>query len=203
MQQKQILGVILAGGASKRFGTDKCAVPLGGKSLLEWVIERARPQVGALVLNTNNEIDATSKIERVADDVQGQGPLAGILAGLRKAAEAGFSQVASFACDTPFFPPDTIERLAEALHNAHADFAVARCGPTVHRIFALWPLACRSRLETAFAAGARSMQSIENWLSPACADFQPNDGPGGDPFFNINTRADLKAAERWLSRLSQ
>ena len=200
MEETRILGVILTGGSSKRFGADKSAAQLGGKTLLEWVIERARPQVETLLLNTNSDTASTSVIERLADDRPGEGPLAGILAALEKAQETNLTHVASFACDTPFFPRDTVERLSRALYDSRADYSVARCGGTVHRIFALWRVSHRPRLQAAFAADARSMRSIENWLAPAWADFVPESGPGGDPFFNINTRADLATAESWMSK---
>lgn len=200
MEETRILGVILAGGSSKRFGADKSAAQLGGKTLLEWVIERARPQVETLLLNANSDIAGISVIERLADDRPGEGPLTGILAALEKAQETNFTHVASFACDTPFFPLDTVRRLSETLYDARAGYSVARCGETTHRIFALWRVSHRLRLQAAFAADARSMRSIENWLSPAWADFPPEGGPGGDPFFNINTRADLATAECWMSK---
>lgn len=198
-QGKQILGVILAGGASRRFGADKRAALLGGKPLLERVIARARLQVDTILLNAPAELAGISDVERLPDPAPGEGPLAGILAGLKKGEECGYNLVASFACDTPFFPRDTVARLADALYVPGTDFAVAHCGTTVHRIFALWPIASRSKMETAFAAGARSMQSIEDWLTPAWAEFPSEGGPDGDPFFNINTPGDLATAERWLA----
>jgi len=196
----RILGVILAGGASRRFGADKSSALLAGRPLLEWVAERARPQVEVLLLNANDEKfgEESANVERLADNAPGEGPLAGILAALAQADRRGFSHVASFACDTPFFPHDTVARLAEALRSSKADYAVASCGATAHRIFALWPHACRAHLESAFAEGVRSMRKVEHWLEPTWADFAPEGGHGGDPFFNINTRADLEAAERWL-----
>jgi molybdopterin-guanine dinucleotide biosynthesis protein A len=198
MEEMRILGVVLAAGSSKRFGANKSAAQLGGKPLVEWAIERARPQVETLLLSANSDIAGMSGIERLADDRPGEGPLTGILVALKKAEERGFTHVMSFACDTPFFPRDTAERLSHALHESHAGYAIARCGPTVHRIFALWPAPCHVRLRKAFASGARSMRSVEDWLTPAWADFTAEGGPDCDPFFNINSPADLAAAERWL-----
>jgi molybdopterin-guanine dinucleotide biosynthesis protein A len=196
----QVLGVILAGGASRRFGAEKSAALLGGRSLLEWVVERARPQVDTLVLNANDPLIGReiAELERIADGAPGEGPIAGILSALAKAERDGFSHVASFACDTPFFPDDTVARLASALTSSMADYAVASCGANAHRIFAFWPTARRTQLQHAFANGARSMREIEHWLEPAWADFPKNSGPGGDPFFNINTPDDLEAARHWL-----
>ncbi|HWY13714.1 MAG TPA: molybdenum cofactor guanylyltransferase MobA [Rhizomicrobium sp.] len=197
----RILGVILAGGASRRFGSDKSAAPLCGRPLLERVVERARPQVETLLLNANDPEVGQSipDLELLADSAPGEGPLAGILTTLGRAGRRGFDHVASFACDTPFFPLDTVSRLAHALQTSSADFAIARCGATAHRIFALWPVACRDQLDAAFAQGARSMAEVEDWLVPAWAEFAAEGGPDGDPFFNINTPADLETAERWLA----
>jgi molybdopterin-guanine dinucleotide biosynthesis protein A len=201
MANGRILGVILAGGASRRFGGDKCLASLCGKPLLAWVIERARPQVEVLLVNANTDnARRISDLECVADEAPGEGPLAGILAALREAERRRLTHVASFACDTPFFPRDTVARLKDALLENHADLAVASCGANAHRVFALWPVACRARLQEAFASGARSMRSIEHWLTTGWADFPLQGGPEGDPFFNINTPDELAAAERWLSR---
>jgi molybdopterin-guanine dinucleotide biosynthesis protein A len=198
--RNRILGVILAGGASRRFGADKRAVLLGSRPMLEWVIERARPQVGTLLVNANDCETAEDfvDLEQLVDDAPGEGPIAGVLAALAQAGLRGFSHVASFACDTPFFPHDTVARLASALRSSHADYAVASCGETAHRIFALWPVKCHAQLAHAFASGARSMRDIEHWLEPTWADFPKNGGPHGDPFFNINTPEDLATAEQWL-----
>jgi molybdopterin-guanine dinucleotide biosynthesis protein A len=202
MTEKRILGVSLAGGASRRFGSDKSKALLGGRPMLEWVVARARPQVGVLLLNANDP-DTGKGIEnlkRISDSGPGEGPLAGILAGLTEAQQRGFTHLASFACDTPFFPPDTVARLASALQSSTADYAVASCGATAHRIFAIWPVNCHTQLAHAFANGTRSMRDIEHWLEPTWADFPKNGSPDGDPFFNINTPEDLETAERWMSK---
>ena len=199
MQTWQILGVVLAGGGSRRFGSDKRAARLGGKPLIQWAIERARPQVQELLVNANSDLPVWSATDRIADAMPGEGPLAGIVAGLTCAKSRGFSHVASFACDTPFFPQRTVERLAQALYSSSAGYAVARCGETEHRIFAVWPVSQLAVLQTAFEEGARSMRSLENWLTPVWADFPPGGGPGGDPFYNINTPASLCTAKHWLT----
>jgi molybdopterin-guanine dinucleotide biosynthesis protein A len=200
MTTDKILGVVLAGGTSRRFGVDKRGALLAGRSVLEWVIERARPQVETLLLNTIDDLTAAGRpnIERIADHAPGEGPLAGILAGLDEADHRGFSHMVSFACDTPFFPDDTVSHLVASLKASVADYAVASCGARAHRIFALWPTGSRKQVEHAFANGTRSMRDIEHWLETTWADFPKGGGPDGDPFFNINTPADLEIAEQWL-----
>jgi len=85
-----IAGVLLAGGQSRRMGGgDKCLLALGGKPILAHVIERARPQVAALVLNANGDAARFRDfgLAVVPDSIAGfAGPLAGVLAGLDWAA---------------------------------------------------------------------------------------------------------------------
>src|SRR5436190_7808156 len=81
-----VVGLLLAGGLSRRMGGgDKALRLLGGKTLLDHVIERLRPQVAALVLNANGDPARFARfgLPVVADSVPDfAGPLAGILAGL-------------------------------------------------------------------------------------------------------------------------
>jgi molybdopterin-guanine dinucleotide biosynthesis protein A len=194
-----VLGVILAGGASRRFGGDKAQALLAGRPLLEWVAGRARAQVGRLLVNANDHLADCAGLERLSDEAPGQGPLAGILAALAEAKRCGLPLVATFACDTPFFPADTVTKLRDALATMPSDFAMARCGAISHRIFALWRVDCLPRLAAAFGDGERALHEAEHHLACSRADFAAQGGPGGDPFFNINTQDDLDAAQQWLA----
>ena len=82
----EVAGVLLAGGLSRRMGGgDKALRTLGGKTILERVIARARPQVSALLLNANGDPArfASYGLPVRADLVEGHaGPLAGILTGM-------------------------------------------------------------------------------------------------------------------------
>lgn len=85
---KLVTGVLLAGGLSRRMGGgDKCLRDLAGKPMLAHVIERLRPQVGAMVLNANGDPArfAAFGLDVVPDTIEGfAGPLAGVLAGMRR-----------------------------------------------------------------------------------------------------------------------
>jgi molybdopterin-guanine dinucleotide biosynthesis protein A len=196
-----ILGVVLAGGSSRRFaGGNKALARLGARPLLGHVLERARPQVTALAISGAEPALAAFGIPVIPDAAHGAGPLSGILASLAYAAHDGFREVATFPCDTPFFPPDVVLRLRGALKDGDADCALARSGMRDHGVFGLWPVRSRARLSEAFAAGARSFYDVKEGLRVSAAEMQCADAPGGDPLFNINTAADLAAAEAWLLR---
>src|SRR5665213_2347399 len=145
-----IAGIVLAGGLARRLGGgDKGLRLLAGRTILDRIVERARPQVGVLALNANGDPArfAGVGLPVIPDGVAGNpGPLAGILAGLDWAAEAvsGARHVASFAGDAPFLPLDLVEQLAAALADSGADIACARSGGRLHPVFALWPVALRA-----------------------------------------------------------
>src|SRR5690349_1031229 len=89
-QTETIVGVILAGGRSRRMGGgDKTLRSLGGRTMLAHIAARLRPQVGCIIINANGDQArfAALGLPVVADATDDfAGPLAGVLAGMRWAA---------------------------------------------------------------------------------------------------------------------
>ncbi|HEY1506943.1 MAG TPA: molybdenum cofactor guanylyltransferase MobA [Stellaceae bacterium] len=198
----KIAGVLLAGGQSQRMGGgDKNLRLLGGRPMLAHVIERAKPQVDALVLNANGDPQrfAAFGLPIIADSVTGfAGPLAGVLAGLDWAAEnlAEVELVASFATDAPFFPYDLVRRLGMALEEGGFDLACAQSNGQAHPVFGLWPVSLREELREALAAGARK---VDQWTARyKLVEVEFSAAPV-DPFFNANRPDDLAEAERLVA----
>ena len=198
----RIAGVVLAGGLSRRMGGgDKALKPLGGRAILDHVIDRARPQVDALALNANGDPKrfAGTGLPVVADSVEGfAGPLAGVLAGLEWARghDPGCAFVASFACDAPFLPTDLVDRLWRAIGEG-AEIASARSGGREHPVFALWPVALADALREAVAG--EGVRKVDVWTARyrlAHAEFP---AAPVDPFFNVNRPEDAAEAEAMLS----
>lgn len=199
----RILGVVLAGGGARRFGSDKACAMLGGVSLIDRVCQRAAPQVDRLVVNRAQKLPValTTPYEILNDEYPGEGPLAGILAGLSYAGLSGYSHLATFSCDTPFFPPDVVTRQWHVLAARDAAVCVARQGARRHHAFALLKTECTPALTAAFEAGLRDLRGIAGIVETVEADFPENaDGPHGDAFFNINTVDDLALAESWMAQ---
>ncbi|MGF1610509.1 MAG: molybdenum cofactor guanylyltransferase MobA [Kiloniellales bacterium] len=204
----KVAGVLLAGGLSRRMGGgDKCMRPLGGKTILARVIERARPQVEALVLNANGDPArfAGFGLPVAADVVEGYaGPLAGVLTGLEWAAAnaSGCRWVASVACDAPFLPADLVERLLAAVEGGGADMACAASHGRAHPVFGLWPLRLRDALRRAMVE--EEIRKVDLWTARyrlATVDFPDValNGAAIDPFFNTNRPEDLEEAERLIA----
>lgn len=210
MQSKDrtaIAGLILAGGRSSRMGGgDKVLRPLGGRPLLAHAIERLAPQVGALALNANGDPDrfAAFGLTVVADTIAGHaGPLAGILAGMEWAiGRPGTTHIVSAAGDTPFFPGDLVARFLAANGGEMSRIVIAASSGRRHPVFALWPVALRQALaDHMAAAGNLSVSGFAERHGCTVCDFTAS-RPGAasiDPFFNINTPADLAAAEAALA----
>jgi molybdopterin-guanine dinucleotide biosynthesis protein A len=206
-----VAGVLLAGGLSRRMGGgDKCLRDLGGRPILARIIERAGPQVGALVLNANGD-PARFKdfgLPVAADVVAGYaGPLAGVLTGLDWAADTapGAAWVASFACDAPFFPADMVARLLAAVEASGADMACAVTHGRTHPVFGLWPVALREALRCAMLE--EEIRKVDLWtaryklVEVAFPDAETAAGPL-DPFFNTNRPEDLEEAAGFLGDLA-
>lgn len=202
-----VVGVLLAGGLARRMGGgDKGLKTLAGKPILEHVIERARPQVSALVLNANGPPERFAEFGLpIAEDViDGHaGPLAGVLTGLDWAAReaADCDWVASFACDAPFLPGDLVRRLLAAVEGEGADMACAASLDRSHPVFGLWPVRLRDELRRAMLD--EEIRKVDVWTARyklITVRFRLIEMLGGsiDPFFNANRPDDLQEAERLL-----
>jgi len=206
-----IAAVLLAGGQSRRMGGgDKGLLMLSGTPMLGHVLARLWPQVAALAINANGDPKrfAAFALPVVADTVQGYaGPLAGIHAGMRWAAQhvPGAQWIATASSDVPFLPLDLVARLAAAMTgHSEGGIAIASSGGRAHPVIGLWPVALADALESAIRAGefrvghwARAQGAIE-------VDFPAVEvaGRGVDPFFNANTPQDLDEARAILAQMA-
>jgi molybdopterin-guanine dinucleotide biosynthesis protein A len=193
-------GILLAGGLARRMGGgDKPMRQIGGRTILERVIARLKPQCDELVLNANGDPArfASFELPVIADTVADfPGPLAGILAGLDWAAahRPGVSWVLSAAADCPFLPRDLVARLHRARANENAQLAVAASAGQSHPVIGLWNVGLRDELRHALVA--EDIRKIDRWtaryrLATVTWPTEPL-----DPFFNANTMDDITEAER-------
>ncbi len=204
---EQIVGVLLAGGQSRRMGGgDKGLRLLAGRPMMAHVRDRLAPQAHPIIINANGDPARFAELGLpvVADEVEGYaGPLAGVLAGLKWAArhEPGARFIATAACDTPFFPANFVPKLIEAAGGAYPAIALASSEGQVHPVFGLWPVALADDLEAALVSGTRK---VLDWTGrhPTFFVSFPSVRLGGqkvDPFFNANTPDEFAEAERLLA----
>ena len=198
-KQPATLGVLLAGGLARRMGGgDKPMRTIGGRTILDRVIERLKPQCSELILNANGDPArfAAFGLPVVADTVEGfVGPLGGVLAALEWAAanKPGIEWVLSTATDCPFLPRDLVARLQAARIAENAQLAVASSGGQTHPVIGLWNVSLREELRHALVV--EDMRKIDRWTARyRLATVEWPDTPI-DPFFNANTVDDIAAAE--------
>ena len=192
--------MLLAGGLARRMGGgDKPMRTIGGRSILERVIARLKPQCDGLILNANGDPArfAAFGLPVVADSVAGfPGPLAGILAGLDwiAARRPDVQWMLSAAGDCPFLPRDLLARLREALITENAQLAVAASDGQSHPVIGLWSIALRAELRHALTV--EDVRKIDRWTARYRLATVTWPTTPLDPFFNANTVEDIAAAER-------
>jgi molybdenum cofactor guanylyltransferase len=184
-----VTGIVLAGGQGRRMGgVDKGLQLLHGKPMIAAVLARLAPQVGEILINANQNLEAYARFgHRVIPDAIGgfAGPLAGLHACL---GEAKHKLVLTVPCDSPFLPLDLFSRLERELKEN--DLAVAKTGDQPHPVFALVRTSVRENLETFLRNGGRK---IDSWYSTLKVVEVPFDDEA-DAFRNINTREELNSA---------
>jgi len=199
----KIVGLLLAGGQSRRMGGgDKALRVIGGVSLLQRVIERLLPQVETLVLNANGDPArfAGFGLTVVPDSVPGfAGPLAGVLAGLDWTADhcPNCTHVVSVATDAPFLPRDLVSRLLRDMEKSGAELACAASGGQPHPVIGLWPVRLREDLRRAIVD--ETVRKVDVWTARHRLAVVPFPDEPIDPFFNANRPEDLTTAAALLA----
>ena len=183
-------------------GADKALQKLGAEPLVAHVIAALKPQCTSVIINANGPAArfAPFGVPVVPDNLPDfPGPLAGVLAGLDHFAaqrpELAFA--VSVATDTPFLPANLVARLHAARSAKAAEIAVARSDNIVHPTFALWPVALRADLREALVV--ENLRRVNSFFARHVCAYADWDVTPYDPFLNINTLDDLRAAERILT----
>src|SRR5690349_7976748 len=109
---ERVTGLILAGGRSSRFGRDKLAEPIGGRPMLDHVIERVRDVASDIIVvaATGTSPDVPVDVQVAHDDLPFEGPLAGLGVGLR-AIDPGVERAVVLGGDMPTVVPAILARL--------------------------------------------------------------------------------------------
>jgi molybdopterin-guanine dinucleotide biosynthesis protein A len=195
MDHNKILGVVLAGGKSKRFGEDKSQVKLHGKILIDYILSEIMDQFNEILVVTNNPIKFkdSSKILTTKDFEEGLGPLGGILTAMKwiKVQKKDYEWISTFPSDTPFFTNKELKIFYENIDIKKSKLFFIKNKETRHNIFGLWSLDLLKKLETDLQKGERK---VEVWADTVGVETINIEYEKRDPFFNINTKEDLEKA---------
>jgi len=199
----KVSGVIMAGGASQRLGRNKALERIGGKALIERVVDSLAPlTTEVLVVVAQPEqavaLHLSPSVRVVSDRYPGRGSLGGIFTGLDASAEPWSLVV---ACDMPFLNRELLRHLIG--ESSNVDAVVPLLGGQPEPLHALYSKACLASMERMVRAGDLKIAPLFEAVRVRYVDEGTIDriDPRHLSFFNINTRADLEEATRLLGEV--
>ena len=199
MDHNKILGVVLAGGKSQRFGEDKSQVKLYDKLLIDYILSEIIDQFNEILIVSNNQIKFkdSAKISKTKDAIEGLGPLGCILTAMKwvKDNNKDYQWISSFPSDSPFFTKNELKVFYNNIDMQKKKLFFIKSKNTRHNIFGLWSLDLLDKLELDLQRGERK---VEVWANTVDAQIIDIDHSERDPFFNINTKEDLEKAYKIL-----
>jgi len=198
MTENNILGVVLAGGKSRRFGSDKSSVKLGDKSLIEHTILKIENNFKEILIITNNEniIFNNNNVFLINDIIKGYlGPLVGVLTAMDwvKKNKKNYNWIATFPCDTPFFDQSVIETIIKHPQKSTKKLFFLKSGNKRHNIFGLWSMELKDILLKDINNGYRK---VEEWANKVGSEIIEINSKNDNNFLNINTKEDLEKAKK-------
>lgn len=200
VNKENILGVILAGGQSRRMGNkNKLLATINNKSLLEITSNLVKNQLNRVIINSNIQVYSNNKLnfEIVPDEIDGYlGPLSGIFSAM-KWSKKNFPEcqwIASFPVDSIFFPDNFIDVMTSKIKK-ETQIVCAKSNGRLHPVFALWSIVLVNDLERALVKDG--IRKIDQWTKRYNLEIVNFKFKKLDPFFNINTFDDLEKAKSY------
>ena len=195
MDHNKILGVVLAGGKSQRFGQDKSQVKLQGKILIDYILSEIVDEFNETLIVTNNLINfmSSDKIFLTKDFKNGLGPLGGVFTAMKWVKENNkkYNWISTFPTDTPFFKKKELKNFYKNIKISDSKLFFIKSKKTRHNIFGLWSMDLMDQLESDLLKGERK---VELWANSVGVSTINIEYKKIDPFFNINTKEDLEKA---------
>lgn len=190
--REDITGLVLAGGRGSRMGgVDKGLQNHRGMPLALHALLRLQLQVGPAMVSANRNLAAYEAMGAPVwpDSVEGYaGPLAGLLTGLEHA-ETGW--LVTVPCDTPNFPADFVQHLAQAAQAQGAEIAMVATDEDGQ--LRAQPVFCLLRtdlIESLVAFLHRGERKFDQWTAQHRTVYVPFEN--SEAFFNANTLQELR-----------
>lgn len=203
IKPEQVVGVILAGGLARRMGGgDKSMLKLGGRRILDYVIESAQNQLHTVIINANGDPKrfAEFNLPVQADIVPDfAGPLAGVVSAMAwvKQNNSEATHIITLAADTPFFPHDYVARMLELMALKQQRLACASYQGRTQPVFGLWPVDLFDDLYIALVED--DVRKVDRFTAPYGVADVAFDELADNPFFNVNKPEDLDIGEQQLA----
>ncbi|MDT8436871.1 MAG: molybdenum cofactor guanylyltransferase [Gemmatimonadota bacterium] len=197
-----VLGVLLAGGRSTRYGSPKARAQVRGVALADRALAALEGAADRVAVVANDPRDAGTSRHPVRPDVlPGRGVLGGILTAVRWAREEGRDAALVLACDMPLVPAALLRRLAERAGPGRVVLPASDGPRGMEPLCAAYGAATGPAIEDALGRGERAVISF---FADVEIDVLPIDevrrfGPPERLFWNVNRPEDRARAERWLT----
>ena len=196
MDHNNILGAVLAGGKSQRFGEDKSQVKLNGRFRIDYILSEIIDEFKEILIVSNNQIKFKNyeNISLINDFKKDQGPLGGVLSAMKWAKEKNnkYKWISTFPVDTPFFKKEILQKFLSEINSEESKLFFIKSNNTRHNIFGIWSIDLMKKLENDLNEGQRK---VELWANSVGVKVIDIDFINDDPFFNINTKEDLEKAK--------
>tara|TARA_B100000482_G_scaffold50580_1_gene33903 strand:+ start:509 stop:1117 length:609 start_codon:yes stop_codon:yes gene_type:complete len=196
MDHNNILGAVLAGGKSQRFGEDKSQVKLNGKLLIDYILSEIIDEFKEILIVSNKQIKFKNyeNISLINDFKKDQGPLGGVLSAMKWAKEKNnkYEWISTFPVDTPFFKKEILQKFLSEINSEESKLFFIKSNNTRHNIFGIWSIDLMKKLEDDLNEGQRK---VEVWANSVGVKVINMEFINKDPFFNINTKEDLEKAK--------
>ena len=196
----EVTSIVLAGGKNLRLGRSKALEVIGGKSLIERVIERLEPITNQLLIVTSREqpeFPTSNEIEVLTDIYPEKGPLGGIYTGLL--ASQSLRSIA-VACDMPFLNNELLSHMIDIAQDFDAVVPRWQNG-MLEPLHAVYAKSCLDTMKTRLENKRLGIHRLLNEIKvryieeEECRQFDPE----LLSFFNINRPSDLKRATKLVA----
>ena len=200
MEHNKILGVVLAGGKSSRFGADKSEAILGNKNLISHILDKIIFKFDKILVVANHKINfnENEKIKLISDYQKNLGPLGGIYSAMKwiKDNNKPYEWIISLPTDTPFIEAQILDEFYEKTKQKEKKLFFMKSNNKRHNIFGLWSLDLFKNLEKDLLEN--NERKVETWANKIGVETININFEGRDPFFNINTIEDLEKAKKYI-----
>lgn len=205
-------GLILAGGMSRRMGTDKAALLLGGQSFIERIVQRLTGQLNPLlVIGRAEQLDTLgtllrgnslfTAVELLSDRYPDRGPLEALATGLEYLAARGVGVTAVTTCDAPNVQPELFHWLIQRM-GANDEIVMPTDGKHRYGLTAVYRTPCAVKVRELLEQGVRRVIDLPLYLPTTSVSLE--DCRSVDPrlqsFRNANTPQEYESLRRELEK---
>lgn len=195
MSGGKVLGAVLAGGRSRRYGADKSAARVGGVPMVERVLSVAAAVADEVVLVSSRPVAGAETAPRIADRIPDLGPLGGLHAALHEARDRGMGAVLLLPCDVPLVSPAFLRSILGARGDAPAA-APARDGGIAEVLCAVYGVEVLPAVERRVRGEDRSLQGLFREVGGRPLALADLDLDHDGALLNVNTPEERRRADR-------